>query len=334
MLNTNLIELLIYKYTEKNYTILKLSKKYNITKYKIKKILKENNIEIRNRYHYIRKYKIDTEAFKEINSEDKAYLLGFICADGCIYNNKCLNITIHKKDRTVLELLKKVLRCDTLPIKEQSQNKNINYINVWNKELVSSFKKLNVTERKTFTISMPKNIPNHLHKDFWRGVIDGDGCLYLKEKKNVNNKPTFIITLVGSKNLMVDYVNFLKSINIFPLPEIKSNKNIWAVSLCSKRAIKFCKKIYENDSVFCFQRKKDKFLKALEINEQQKRELPKGMRYVGKKRKIKVAALKSASFNKDYHIGIFDTLKEALEKTKIFYKKHNKTYIPDYGDWT
>jgi hypothetical protein len=333
MLNNNLIQIFIKKYTQHNYSVLKLAKEYKITKYKVTKILKQNNIKIRDRYYYTRKYKINANAFDIIDNIDKAYMLGFICADGCIYDNKCLVIGIHKKDICVLELLKKILECETLPIKKHSQNKNIVMIYVWNKQLITSFKKLGVTERKTFTISLPKNIPENLNEHFWRGVIDGDGCLYLKQNNN-HNKPTFTVTIVGSNQLLKDYIDFLKTLNINPLPKIKLHKNIWYVTICSKNAIMFCKKIYNDDKLFCLQRKKEKFLKAYEIIKKQRKELPKGMIYTGKKRKIKVAALKSAGFDKEYHIGIFDTLEEALTQTHIFYKSYNKKYILDYGDWS
>ena len=50
---------------------------------------------------------INTQYFKKINSYNKAYLLGFIAADGAIvqnkgYSTKTLTITIHAKDIAVL----------------------------------------------------------------------------------------------------------------------------------------------------------------------------------------------------------------------------------------
>jgi len=332
MLNDDTLQLLIKKYTIDNYNLSKLAKEYKMTRYKVKKILKENNIEIRDIYYYTRKYKIDANAFDNIDTEDKAYMLGFICADGCIYDNKSLAIGIHKRDIMVLMLLKRILNCETLPIRNHSKNKNHIIIQVWNKQLVASLKKLGIVERKTFTISMPRNMPENLHKHFWRGVIDGDGCVFLKERINNRNKPTFTVTLIGSRFLMEDYVDFLKSLNITPLPKIKPCKSIWSVVICSKNAIMFCEKIY-NDSDFCLQRKKEKFLNAVEMIKKQQRKLPKGMFFVGKKKKIKVAALLSAGFDKEYHIGIFHTLEEALKETSIFYRNYNKKYIPDYGDW-
>ena len=35
-----------------------------------------------------RKYNIDDNFFSEINSESKAYILGLLYADGCVYNSQ------------------------------------------------------------------------------------------------------------------------------------------------------------------------------------------------------------------------------------------------------
>ena len=32
-----------------------------------------------------------------------AYIFGFWCADGCIYNGRCFDITLHKKDKYILK---------------------------------------------------------------------------------------------------------------------------------------------------------------------------------------------------------------------------------------
>lgn len=51
-----------------------------------------------------RVYKVDEDFFKCINTEEKAYILGFICADGHIEKDR-LNITVSIKDIDILEKL-------------------------------------------------------------------------------------------------------------------------------------------------------------------------------------------------------------------------------------
>ena len=51
------------------------------------------------------KLSLNIDYFKEINSFEKAYWLGFICADGCIHKNGG-KLTITVKDREICEKFK------------------------------------------------------------------------------------------------------------------------------------------------------------------------------------------------------------------------------------
>lgn len=62
------------------------------------------------------KNKYKTDYFNVIDTEKKAYFLGFIYADGCIYKRQkgnsleiSLNISIQSKDKEILEELEKEL---------------------------------------------------------------------------------------------------------------------------------------------------------------------------------------------------------------------------------
>ena len=61
-------------------------------------------------------YKVNTSFFNCINTEEKAYILGFICADGHIARDR-LNITVAIKDIDILVKIKKALNSEH-PIKE------------------------------------------------------------------------------------------------------------------------------------------------------------------------------------------------------------------------
>ena len=52
-----------------------------------------------------RVYKVDENFFKCINTEEKAYILGFICADGHIEKDR-LNITVSIKDIGIREKIR------------------------------------------------------------------------------------------------------------------------------------------------------------------------------------------------------------------------------------
>ena len=66
----------------------------------------------------MRKYELNENYFKEINDPNKAYILGFIYADGSINRkNNQLTITIKKDDEEILlNIISEIYLCDR-PIK-------------------------------------------------------------------------------------------------------------------------------------------------------------------------------------------------------------------------
>lgn len=95
---------------DKGFNTNQISKETNKSFWFVKKILTTH------RNPSFKKYDNgNMQYFETIDSDTKAYLLGFIVADGCITksrNSMGLTITIHEKDRIVLETLKKELNSE------------------------------------------------------------------------------------------------------------------------------------------------------------------------------------------------------------------------------
>ena len=74
--------LVIERYNElKN--LKKVAKSFGVSLRPIKRILNKNNIELTNR-----RFNVNHSYFNVIDSEDKAYWLGFLFADGCVRKTK------------------------------------------------------------------------------------------------------------------------------------------------------------------------------------------------------------------------------------------------------
>lgn len=148
-----------------------------------------------------RTYDLDVDFFKNINTSDKAYILGFIASDGYIHKSlKYCCIAISEKDAEHLEKIRSAMKSN-VPIKTKKQSSSGYAPNSVKKEIcfcsksmVNDLLQLGITPKKSLTIDMPK-INHDLQKDFIRGVFDGDGYV---------GKHQFI--LVGNEN-------FLNSIN-------------------------------------------------------------------------------------------------------------------------
>ena len=84
------IEILIYKYVEDKRTLTSLAEEYSRSQGGISGMLVRNGITLRQR----RKYTINEDYFSIIDTEEKAYWLGFLYADGTNGGDKSSTIAI------------------------------------------------------------------------------------------------------------------------------------------------------------------------------------------------------------------------------------------------
>lgn len=135
-------------------------------------------------YKINRKHNLDENYFKEIDSEEKAYWLGFIWADGglsktakrCSDYNR-LTLAQHESRIAHLEKFRKAINTN-YAIKPQPKNIvsiDINSIPFCNNLIKLGYGK---KEHRTNIPKMPKQLISH----FIRGYFDGDGCLSIYEQ--------------------------------------------------------------------------------------------------------------------------------------------------------
>ena len=101
-------EEIVRLYTEEKMSINQLHSTYGIHYNTVKKILKEYNISMRTRSESHTKDNRLSSIFSKIDSEEKAYWLGFLAADGCISGNYIV-ITLQGKDIEHLEKFRKLV---------------------------------------------------------------------------------------------------------------------------------------------------------------------------------------------------------------------------------
>ncbi len=124
--------------------------------------------------------KVNKDFFKKW-SDDMAYVLGFLCADGYITVNKrggqfwCINIT----DKDLLENIKYTIGSEhKIGLRKgKGKIKNQYRIQIGSIEMCNDLRKLGIKERKTKNIKVP-NIPKEQICHFVRGYFDGDGGVW------------------------------------------------------------------------------------------------------------------------------------------------------------
>ena len=182
--------------------------KNNYNKLPVKEIAKELNKDIDTIYNKAyslglkkEKYKINENYFENIDTQDKAYWLGFIITDGYIReytgNKKSLTIGLKASDEKHLYKLKKSLDSDApIYIKNSSRGQAIAVFSITNNKLCSDLIKWGVLPNKTYkNIQMP-NIPKKFMRDFIRGYWDGDGGISIRMRNKKKSSPVLYVSRV------------------------------------------------------------------------------------------------------------------------------------------
>lgn len=242
-------------------SVLAISKKFNINSSVITRALKENNIAIRNNNEYKTKA-VDRDFFEKIDTEEKAYILGFIYADGCITNH-ALQIKISKKDIELLEKIKSILHSEhKIGIYTNNNGYGIGNeycaIRIQDHKIENDLSLLGVVPRKTKKLSLPTNnqVPQNLLRHFIRGFFDGDGSVYKHDIPCISFTGTYEM-LYGIKQEMQKITN--TKANIYPY----KNKDVFDYKVGGTSQMK---KVYDylyKDSTIFLGRKKNKFEEIL-----------------------------------------------------------------------
>lgn len=216
--------------------------------------------------------------FDTIDSEIKAYLLGFFIADGCVEkdektpNRKAIRLSVNlsEKDANIIQLFKDNICPDNKIVishyKKGALNRQPTHMIRWSsKYMGKSLNDLyNIIPKKTndFTFEFDFNkIPDNLVRHFIRGFFDGDGHISYGENTQ------FTLALYGTA------LPFLKQIGSYISNKLnvedmynqsqKSTMILHALRFRAggKRKI-FIEKLYElfyKDSIYFLNRKKLKF---------------------------------------------------------------------------
>lgn len=167
---------IVDKYNQ-GVSISQLSREYNIYWRGIKNILINNGVTTRTFYH------IDENYFDVIDTPNKAYILGFLYADGANTSNYdrpryCVSICLKQDDYKILEAIRDEIGYSEAPIKLKQYGKTPTAkLDICNKHIVLRLHELGIIPNKTFTIKFPEWLSQNLYSHFIRGYFDGDGCL-------------------------------------------------------------------------------------------------------------------------------------------------------------
>lgn len=236
-------------------SIHKVAEYFNVSISPIIKVLKINGINLTNR-----RYDVNHNFFDEIDSESKAYWLGFLFADGYIRERKTgnsLELKLSYKDKEHIELFKNTINSNhkitdgynQVKYKGGISSARMLHLAIYSSKLVNSIKKKGIHSRKTFTITKP-DIDKSLISHFIRGYFDGDGSFSFNVKTHAN-KTNFAC---ASKEFREFLISELSRNDI----NLKCYGGIILYIQNKVDNLKFYNYLYENATIY-LERKKEKY---------------------------------------------------------------------------
>ena len=272
--NTNeIIELI-----SKGLNNRQISEEIEIPQRILSEMLKHFNIENKNK-RYIKN--INHDYFNNIDNENKAYILGFLLADGCVL------VEPKKKNGKIYSYSKRISFCNSISDYEiiekirneispqsnikifQNNKGTVNrkpqcVLRIGSSEIVDKLIDIDIKPRKTEDLNFKFDfsiIPEHLIRHFIRGFFDGDGC-FSKIKQSLSI--TIISTSLNFLNQIAKYfTNLSEGINEVIREINGKTTNYYTLNFNFERTDKPEKvlKIYNylyDDSELYLIRKKDK----------------------------------------------------------------------------
>lgn len=171
-----------------NISLRELEKKYHHNRNNISKWLEKIGEKVTKGNHY-RKYFHDEDFFETIDTEEKAYWLGFMFADGYIVDNENnygqdrFGLSVAEDSSDVIEKFKKSLkatnpiRYDDSPSRRRTGKQKLHKLVLCSQKTVNDLIDKGCVKQKTLILEPPKHVPSELIRHFLRGFFDGDGAL-------------------------------------------------------------------------------------------------------------------------------------------------------------
>lgn len=235
---------------------------FNISQSQVGNILKKAGIKLPKSRLNMSKLALDIDYFKTIDTPEKAYWLGFICADGCIYKNGG-KLTIMVKDREICEKFKRAIKSDHKISDREVYDKRTDKtytessIQITNALFVSNIISLGVTSEKSSVLNFP-NIEESYYSYFIAGLFDGDGSISFK----TNGKVT--CNLISTKEILDFIQEYLKNnFEISPKSLIRVSENCDNVFKVywqnDEDCLKFLNFIYQGNKELYLTRKYERY---------------------------------------------------------------------------
>lgn len=268
---------IIDKYTN-GISIKNIANYFGISETPISNLLKLNNIHIKNDIEKSLKYSCNSNFFSDIDTEEKAYWLGFIYADGYItqkrkQGSRKFGVSLAIKDIGHLEKLKFALEsnhkiCIYKTSSGYSQGLEYCRLIITDVNITNDLLKNGAFENKTNIVNFPSlaQVPYYLIKHFIRGYVDGDGSITISKDKD------FGLSICGTKELLTGIQNYFMEVcdgvRFRNLQQRHKNRNVnnYSLEYGGNRQVEKLLDVLYHDATVYLDRKYDRYIRLKERN--------------------------------------------------------------------
>lgn len=243
------MELPMREYLTSNISLRELATKYNLSRQMLSGFMLGRGVDI-----YSKKSNVNNYAFESIKTEEQAYWLGFLYADGCVRHyksSKSVELTLQEQDYDHLVKFARFIDYGG-DIKYREKQKAYR-ISFGSAKMHDDLVKLGCMEKKSLVLRFPskENIPSDLLCHFIRGYFDGDGHLDIHHTAHHTFRKT--ISLLGTKEFLTALLSVLpfsvRGVDIIKKCK-NNNSNNYYFSLRKAESALFLDYIYKDATVY------------------------------------------------------------------------------------
>lgn len=251
----NHVDEIVQLYKDGNSTC-QIAGQFNCENASIWTLLQEQGVVCRDRA----KYSCDESFFDTIDTEAKAYILGWFYSDGNNFKNG-LAIRLEIADLDILEGIKDAMQ-STGPFwvrqPRKSTHRPLFAMTLHSKRLSEALTAKGCPPNKTFVVRFPGPdiVPTHLVHHFVRGYFDGDGSFGCYGKHH-----RWVVQIVGTRHLLDGVLAASGVRGVFHQRHPERNKDNWTLMIPVKGEMdRFLTWLYRDATVF-LARKHSKYLR-------------------------------------------------------------------------
>lgn len=237
--------------------VYKLVEKYGFHKNALAKIINKNG-------GNTTPCTFNSSIFDNIDSEEKAYWLGFLYADGCVSKkgNAC-ELSLQLLDATHLEKFKNFLQSSN-SIKLDFKVNRCRF-SVCNAHFKENLIKCGCIPQKSLVLTFPSKdifLRKSLIVPFIRGYFDGDGCFTHAFCDTKKCRFTVSTSFVGTKEFLTQLQLYLqkKNINGRLYTSKQYKNNTFLLEFNKSNSVKLLNLLYSNNPKVYLDRKYEKYL--------------------------------------------------------------------------